>query len=200
MASRTNAMSEITRFWLQSRHGCVVDEAVPVKVTNNYSDIDLIALRPDLNPWFLPDGSQVIRAIVETKDEHDFDPSGKEFGKYLRADAERLGDELYIAAKAKDIKFSMLRQEHFEKAAQIFGVADFDRLFVVHALDPVVRSQLAPTLAARQRIHWITIREVVGDLQKWYPLHQSKAALRYNLIGDLWHLLVGYCGLQVPVE
>jgi hypothetical protein len=48
MSSRSNALTEITRLWLQARHGCLVDESIPVPVPYALSDIDLIALRPDL--------------------------------------------------------------------------------------------------------------------------------------------------------
>lgn len=195
MAARSNAIAEITRFWLQSRYGCVVDEAVPVIVPYNYSDIDLIALRPDLSAWTLPDGTQVTRLIVETKDEHDFDPNGRDMGRRLLQDLQALGDEQYSPAGRK-VNFSMLRQEHFETATKLFGTTEFDRLFVVHALDPLVRSELCPPLSTKQRIHWLTIKEVIVDLQEWYRLHPRKAMLRHTLVGDLWHLLVGYCGLQ----
>jgi hypothetical protein len=196
MAARSNAISELTRFWLQTRHGCLVDEAIPVKVRYAHSDIDLAALRPDLRPWPLPDGTQIARAIIETKDEHDFDPDGRDFGKRLRADVKVMSDNLYIPAEQKAC-FSMLRQQHYEAATTFFGTADFDRLFVVHALDQQVRSELCPPLAMHKRIHWLTVREVVMDLQQWYEQHSSRATLRHTLMGDLWHLLVGYCGLRV---
>ena len=65
MAARSNAISELTRFWLQTRHGCFVDEAIPVKVPHAHSDIDLAALRSDLQSWSLPNGAPIIRAIIE---------------------------------------------------------------------------------------------------------------------------------------
>ncbi len=49
MPARSNAMSELARFWLESRHGCVVKECIPVPVKYGLSDIDLLALRPDSN-------------------------------------------------------------------------------------------------------------------------------------------------------
>jgi hypothetical protein len=195
VAARNNAIAETTRFWLQSQHGCLVDEAIPVKVPFGHSDIDLVAMRPDLQPWSLPDGTPIVRAIIETKDEHDFDPSGRDFGKRLAADVTVMGSGLFIPV-GKEARFSMLRQQHYEKAAIFFGTTDFSRLFVVHALDPQVRAQVCPALAAQKRIHWLTIREVVTDLQCWYEQHANPATLRHTLMGDLWHLLVGYCGLK----
>ncbi len=195
MAARSNALSEITRFWLQARHGCLVDESIPVKVPYNYSDIDLVALRPDLQSWTLPDGTLITRAIIETKDEHDFDPAGRDFGKRLCADVAVMGSNQFIPV-GKEAKFSMLRQHHYEKAAAYFGTNDFTRLFVVHALDPQVRSEVCPTLAKEKNIHWLTVQEVVMDLYQWYEHLESRAALRHTFVGDIWHLLVGYCGLK----
>jgi hypothetical protein len=54
---RSNACSELTRFWLQTRHGCAVDEGIAVPVPYALSDIDLLAIHPRLERWGLPDGS-----------------------------------------------------------------------------------------------------------------------------------------------
>jgi len=199
MASRSNALSEIIRFWLQSRHGCLVAESVPVKVPRNYSDIDFVAIRPDLRAWVLPDGTRVVRAIVEAKDEHDSDPTGRDFGKRLVRDVEALGDALYIG-QGEEAHFSMLRQEHYEVATHIFGATEFHRIFVVHALDEQVRRDVCPTLAKEKRIHWVTVREIVADLMKWYESCENRSTLRHTLVGDLWHLLIGYCGLRPQTD
>lgn len=199
MAARSNALSELTRFWLQARHGCLIDEAVPVKVPYAHSDIDLVALRPDLQPWSLPDGTLITRAIIETKDEHDFDPAGRDFAARLRSDVNAMGENLYIPAGQK-ANFTMLRQQHFEKAAALFGTTDFDRLFVVHALDRQVRAEICPSLAKNKRIHWLTAPELVMDLYQWYKGYDNRATLRHSLVGDLWHLLVGYCGLKLALD
>jgi len=195
MAARSNALSELTRFWLQSRHGCLIDEAIPVKVPYAHSDIDLVAVSPDFQPWSLPDGTQVIRAIVETKDEHDFDPEGRDFGKRLRADVIALGESHFIPV-GKEAHFSMLRQQHYETAAALFGTTEFHRLFIVHALDEQVRHEICPGLAQDKRIHWLTVREVATDLLTWYEHLNHRAPLRHTFMGDLWHLLVGYCGFK----
>ncbi len=194
MASRSNALSELTRFWLQSRHGCLVAESIPVKVPRAYSDIDFVAMRPDLQTWALPDGTPVKRAIVETKDEHDFDPNGQGFGRRLRADDKALGENLYIPS-GKEARFSMLRQEHFETAVSLFGTSEFHRLFVLHALDEEVRRQICPRLALK-RIHCLTVQELIADLIAWYETLDHPAMLRHTLIGDLWHLLIGYASLR----
>ncbi len=195
MTARSNALSELTRFWLQSRHGCLVAESIPVKVPYGHSDIDFVAIRPDLRAWTLPDGTQVLRAIVETKDEHDFDPKGQDFGKRLLEDINALGDAQYIV-QGKKAHFSMLRQEHYETAAAIFGTTEFHRIFVVHALDEQVRREVCPSLAREKRIHWLTVQDVVADLIEWYEELSSRSALRHTLMGDLWHLLIGYCSLR----
>lgn len=195
MAARNNAILELTRFWLESQQGCLTSESIPVKVPFGHSDIDLVAARLDSQSWSLPDGTKIIRAIIETKDEHDFDPTGRDFGKRLAADVAVMGDNLFIS-KGQKAQFSMLRQEHFEKAATIFGTKDFSRVFVVHALDPQIRAQICPDLAIHKNIHWLTIRDIVMDLQQWYKLHANPASLRHTFMGDLWHLLIGYCGLE----
>jgi len=46
MATRNNALSEITRFWLQECHGLFLRESVPVRVTRGISDIDFVVTSP----------------------------------------------------------------------------------------------------------------------------------------------------------
>src|SRR5215216_8006809 len=168
MATRSNACSELTRFWLEARHGCLVGEGIPVKVPYALSDIDLVALHPLGHSIPLPTGPRIgPHLIVETKDEHDWEPLGREFGALLRADVLQMGDQPFIPRGGKQVKFSMLRQEHYERAVTLFGNDDFDRLFVVHAIAPEVWADLGPTLSHR-RIHWITVPEVVADLLQWY--------------------------------
>jgi hypothetical protein len=76
----------------------------------------------------------------------------------------------------------------------LLGTQDFDRLFVVHALDPRVRVELGPVLAERQ-IFWLTIPELVADIYAWYQTYPRRAALRRSPTGDLLHLLFGLCRL-----
>ena len=198
MASRSNACSELTRFWLEARHGCLVGEGVPVKVPSAHSDIDLVALHPLGQAFPLTTGATIgPRVIVETKDEHDWDASGREFGAFLQTDLAKMDDRLFIPRGAKGVKFSMLREEHFDRAVSLFGDGDFDRLFVVHAIDPRVLAEVAPTLSQR-RICWMTVPQIVGDLLHWYRSHEHQTTLRNTLVGDLFHLLVGFCGLELP--
>lgn len=194
MATRSNAIAELTRFWLQARHGCLLDESVAVRVPYGTSDIDFVAMRPDGDAWALPNGSQLRRAIVEVKDEHDDDKYGTRFGKALRVDTEMMGLEPWVSGGSKPY-FTMLRQEHYAKATQLFGTNDFDRVFVVHAPSITLLSDLVPALITR-RIHWLTIHEVVADLTVWYGDGKNRAFLRHTLAGDLWHLLIGFCGLR----
>lgn len=195
--ARTNACAELTKFWLQARHGCLVDESIPVAVPRALSDIDIVGIKSDLTRFVLPNGTIVgPRVIVESKDEHDWDPTGREFGQLLRRDIEALEGPC-IPSAVTGVKFTMLRQQHFEAAIQYFGTEDFDRLFVVHALDPLVHAELAPLMEER-RIYWITIPQLVRDLLDWYAEHPRPAGLRYSAVGDMVHLLVGYCGLTLP--
>ena len=198
MTARTNACSELTRFWLEARHGCFVSEGIPVKVPYGHSDIDLVALHPLGKTLTLPSGVTIgPRLIVETKDEHDWDASGREFGQLLASDMTKFAGRSYIPRGAKAVKFSMLREEHFDRAVDLLGSRDFYRLFVVHAIDPRVLEEFQAALA-RNRIYWITVPEIVRDLLGWYQRHGQQTTLRNTLVGDLFHLLIGFCSLQLP--
>ena len=140
------------------------------------------------------------RLIVESKDEHDFDPRGRDFGRWLQSDFAAMAGNRYVpTGNTGQIKFSMLRQSHFEVARTLFGTEDFDRLFVVHAIDAGMLTA-ARAMLATHRIHWLTANEVVHDLTRWYRQHPRPSGLRHSLIGDLWHLLVGFCGFTPPQE
>lgn len=194
MSSRSNAIAELTRFWLQARHKCLVDESLPVPVRYGLSDIDLIAIRCDSSHFTLTSGVTVgPRLIVETKDEHDWEPKGIEFGKSFKADIEKMQGEMYVPAKIAGVKFTMLRQQHFEIASNFFGTNDFDRLFVVHAMEAKMREEIQLMLTPAHRIHILVITELVEDLRKWYVTHQRPSGLRNTLTGDIWHLLIGFC-------
>jgi hypothetical protein len=194
MPTRSNALTEVTRLWLQTRHGCLVDESVPVPVKYGLSDLDLVAIKPDLTTFKLPNGVLVgPRLIVETKDEHDWEPTGKDFGNMFEADVKKMGDQAYIPTKdSKGTKFTMLREEHFAVASKLFGTKEFERLFVVHNIQLDIKARIAAQTHERS-IYIVTAHEVVGDLLDWYRDHPRKAALRNTLTGDLWHLLIGYC-------
>lgn len=199
MAARSNACSEVTRFWLEARHGCLVSESIPVPVPYGQSDLDLVAIHPALRRIALPDDRQVgPRFIVEAKDEHDWDASGRDFGKLLLADVDKMGTQRFVPRSVPGtVKFSMLRQAHFEKAAAIFGTDDFDRLFVVHAIAPPAGSDVLARLT-EHRIFWLSVPEVVADLVGWYRVHPRPTSVRTWLVGDLLHLLVGFCRLELP--
>ncbi len=72
-----------------------------MRVPYGTSDIDLVAMRPDGTAWQLPDGTAIVRAIIETKDEHDFDPADHDFAKRVRADVAALGDGRFIPKSQK---------------------------------------------------------------------------------------------------
>lgn len=194
--ARFNAASELATFWIDVRHGFLVTESVPVAVPYGLSDIDILAMHPDGSTFTLPNGQTVgPRVIIEAKDEHDFDPKGKAFGKALRSDMAAMGDARYVLSKlTTPIKFSMLREAHYRVACDRFGVDDFDRLFIVHAVDPIAVADLQALMAER-RIWWVTLPEIVRDLEEWYRKHPRPTGLRHSPVGDLLHLLFGYCGV-----
>jgi hypothetical protein len=118
----------------------LVDEAIPVPVPYALSDIDIVTARRDMTSFSLPGGETVgPRLIVETKDEHDWEGTGKEFGSLFSADVAKMNGLPFIPKGTKGVKFTMLRQEHYEVATGFFGTSEFDRLFVVHAITPSVR-------------------------------------------------------------
>jgi hypothetical protein len=200
MPTRSNATCEVTRLWLQSRHGYLVRESLPVPVKYALSDIDLVAMHPNEQPLQLPNGSSIgPRLIVETKDEHDWEATGKEFGKLLRADMQKMKGQPFIPEYEKGTKFTMLREQHYRRATELFGTDVFDRLFVVHAIDRTVLDEHAVAFKAA-RIHWLTIRELMSDLYTWYGRHPRATELRNELVGDVFHLLVGFCGFCLPVS
>lgn len=58
------------------------------------SPIDLVAMRADLTPFNLPNGTQIgPRVIVEANAEHDWDITGREFGAALRHDLGMMADQ-----------------------------------------------------------------------------------------------------------
>jgi hypothetical protein len=202
MAARSNAASELTRLWLEYRHGCIVRESLQVTVPSNYSDIDFAGIHRTLGTFKLPDGSVVgPRIIVETKDEHD-GPTGRVLGNLLRADLEKLSPEGFIKRNTSDVKYTMLKEEHFDVARAFFDSAEFDRIFVIHALDDAVRAEVSPSLAQNHRIHWMTIPELASDLRDWYVASDrpTRISLRNTLAGDLFHLLVGFCGFGIEEQ
>lgn len=108
-----------------------------------------------------------------------------------------MGNNRFVPSTTEGTRFSMLRQEHFEHAAELFGTDGFDRLFMVHAIDPEVVTGL-PGRFGEERIYWRMIPTVVEDLMAWYRGFRRLASLRHSLIGDLIHLLAGYCSLTLP--
>jgi hypothetical protein len=198
---RVNACSELTKFGIEVRHGYLVTESIPVSVPYGQSDIDILAVHPTSGSIRTPRGDLLGgRIIIESKDEHDFDPKGTVFGNCLKQDTSYFGEARFVpTGTSAQIKFTMLRQAHFEKAASILGTGDFDRLFVVHAIDQAVLDELRPLLA-RRRIFWLTIPEIVRDLELWYRAHPRPTGLRHSPVGDMLHLLLGYCGVSMPLD
>jgi hypothetical protein len=105
VAARPNACSELVRLWLEARHGYLVGEGIPVPVRYGLSDIDLVALHPQSLTKPIPNGSSIgPRVIVETKDEHDWDATGREFGDALRSDLAQMATTRFIPRGAKGVE------------------------------------------------------------------------------------------------
>ena len=205
MSNRQNAMSEIVRFWLESKIGFFVKESVPVKVERNYSDIDFIAISPDYKDREINIVEHDIhilckRAIIEVKDEHDYDPYGNDFSKSIIYDTTNILEPNNFLPEGIKIRFNMLRKEHFEVAKNIFGTDDFQKILIVHKLNTTGEhtrngekfkeniNNCLNTLK-EHNIFFIEFNSILNDLYKWY---RPTSSLRNTFIGDSWHLLVGY--------
>ena len=198
MAARSNAGTELTRLWLEFRHDYLVRESLQVPVKGNYSDVDFLAVHVRMGSMQLPDGTALSpRIAVETKDEHDGVPP-RDFAKLLLRDLDLLNGKGVVERDTSGVKFTMLKEEHFETIKDFFGSVDFDRLLVVHAFDFGDRKQEAIDRARQHRIYWLTLPELARDLFQWYEGadRRKRIAMRNVITGDLFHLLVGYCGFR----
>lgn len=189
MATRSNALSEISRFWLQEQHGFFIRESVPVKVPHNWSDIDFAITSPS-GPQTLIKGIRIENAIVETKDERDFDPRGNDFAKRLMYDFSVLKDG--VIEERQSCNFSMLKEQHHEVAKKLFNTEDFAKIFIFHNLK---QSDALDTVQAQLRelnIHFITSAEMLGDIYDHLNSGKRTAAIRNSLVGDILDMLITY--------
>ncbi|MDR3363292.1 MAG: hypothetical protein LBO64_10725 [Desulfovibrio sp.] len=190
MAARSNALSEIARFWLQECYGLFLRESVSVKLKRNNSDIDFIATSPAGAVTIL-DRIRVSKAIVETKDERDFDPHGTDFAKRLANDYKLLQGNCIISPETSCC-FSMLRKEHHVEAEKIFGQGvDFSKIFIFHNLKKNGLEDILAELRNRD-IHVVTSFEMMSDIQKFLKESRSGAGVRNSLTGDILDMLVTY--------
>jgi len=194
MGARSNALSEIVRFWLQERHGLLLRESVPVKLIRNNSDIDFVVMSPKGNTTLLEDSDDPItfkNAIVEVKDERDFDKRGTDFAKRLRKDYNLLAENRMISVGTPCI-FSMLKEQHHKKAEEIFGTeADFSKIFIFHNLNKNGLSDILADLRDRN-IYFVTSFEILSDIQKFFRESRDGAGIRNSLVGDILDMLVTY--------
>jgi hypothetical protein len=195
MATRSNALSEIARFWLQECHGLLLRESVPVKVRQGISDIDFIVKSP-AGPVTLLGRITFTNAIVETKDERDFDPHGSDLAKRLLQDYDKLNENGMVNAETL-CNFSMLKEEHHKAAKGIFGQdAEFSKLFIFNNLN---RTGLEAKLAelCGRGIHFATSSEILSDIQKFFRESHPGAGVRNSLVGDILDMLVKYHKLEL---
>jgi hypothetical protein len=194
MATRSNALMEIARFWLQECHGLLLRESVPVKVKGNYSDIDFVVTSPT-GPVQKPLLGRITftNAIVETKNESYYDPRGTKFAKILRAHYNLLDENYLISAETK-CHFSMLKELHHEATKKIFGRdADFSKIFIFHNLDRTGLEDMLADLQGRD-IHFVTSFEMLADIQNFFTNDHPGAGVRNSLVGDILDMLVSYHG------
>ena len=193
MATRSNALSEIVRFWLQECHGLLLRESVPVKLQRNYSDIDFVVTAPGKKQVTLLSEIKFTNAIVETKDERDFDPRGLYFKKRLIADYEHIAaSSNYTIPKAeKNINFSMFRIQHHTKALDIFNEQNFSKLFIFHKLDMHGIDDIITDLKNKD-IHFISSEQILEDIHINFDTYRNGAGIRNSLVGDILDFLAHY--------
>ena len=195
MAERNNAISEIVRFYFETCKSCMTCESIPVKTNKNYSDIDLVAIPSDLNICELPNGIKFERAIIETKNELDYDKYGTDFAKRIIYDYSIVKNNNY-APSVSSVNFSMLSREHYEYASNIlFKNKKFIRIFIVHKIN-IDKDNVQECINNFKNIdvYFIQISDIINDLFKWYYNCQNKTIIRNSLVGDLIHLL-NYCNI-----
>jgi len=192
MAARSNALSEITRFWLQECQGLLLRESVPVELLRNNSDIDFIATSPNRKKVTLLGNISFVNAIVETKDERNYDKNGVDFSKRVAHDYDNNLDENYIIPKhAKNVNFSMLREQHNSKAMEIFGGCSFVKIFIFHNLCKTGIETKLDDLKGKG-IYFVTSREIIEDIFNNFSKYRKNAGIRNSLVGDIFDLLIDY--------
>lgn len=196
MAARSNALSEITRFWLQECYGLLLRESIPVKLKRNHSDIDFVAASP-AGPVTLLNRITFKNAIIETKDERDFDPRGIDFTKRLSYDFSLLQGRLIDGDVS--CNFSMLKKQHHEVAEGIFNSADFAKIFIFHNLKSAGLEDMIADLRIRE-IHIVTSSEMLSEIQTFFEKSRSGAGIRNSLVGDILDMLITYHGWGPRVD
>lgn len=190
MAERSNALSEITRFWLQECHGLLLKESIPVKLKHNNSDIDFAATSPAGSVTLL-NRITFKNAIIETKDERDYDSRGTNFSKRLIYDFGLLHNN--FINNDVPCNFSMLKKQHHEVAERIFNSADFAKIFIFHNIKSIGLEEIIADLYSRN-IHVVTSSEMLSDIQVFFKKSRSGSGIRNSLVGDILDMLITYHG------
>jgi hypothetical protein len=189
MAARSNALSEIVRFWLQECHGLFLRESIPVKVKYGNSDIDFIVTSPT-DPVTLLKRITFNNAIVETKDERDYDKNGTKFANFLSQHYNMLSEKHIISAETK-CHFSMLKKQHHSEAEKIFKGAAFSKIFIFHNLKIAGIENKIADLGSKG-IHFVTSFEVLTDIHEFFKNSHPGAGIRNPLVGDILDMLISY--------
>lgn len=187
MATRSNALSEISRFWLQECYGLFIRESIPVKLKHNNSDIDFAATTPGL-PVTILNKITFKNAIIETKDERDFDPNGKDFIKRLNYDFSIMKNN-FIDEDSK-CNFSMLKKQHHDKAEEIFHGVDFVKIFIFHNIY-ITNNEIIDRLIEKD-IYIIKSDEMLNDIINFMNTKYQGSGIRNSLIGDIFDMLIRY--------
>jgi len=189
MATRSNALSEIARFWLQERHKLFLRESIPVRVKNGNSDIDFVVTTPEESVTLL-ERITFKNAIVEVKDERDADKHGTSFAKWFCYESKLLQGRM-INEETK-CYFSMLKKQHHDKAEKIFNGTKFSKVFIFHNLNSArIEDHMIDDLRCRD-IHVVTSFEMLADIQNFFKIDHPGSGVRNSLVGDILDMLIMY--------
>lgn len=191
MAARSNALSEIIRFWLQDCHKLFIRESVPVKLHRSLSDIDFMATTGGDNPVVLLNNiPSFSKAIIESKDERDYDYWGRNFRKRIIYDKSVMVDA--VIPKGKKCNFTMLREEHHEVAKEYFNTDDFLKIFIVHHLPQDDEMYQLLEEMKKNNIYFIRSYEMLDDIFENFFRYRENSGIRNSLVGDIFDFLIRY--------
>jgi len=204
-----NAVVELARCWLTKRLGYHVDDTIPVrqskeavKVTTPM-DIDLICSHPRESEvrFSLGTINYVLprNLLVECKGWFDYPQATSGILKDLSDDIQLMGDNNFIPKRfGKDkLHFTFLKEEHYEKGKEVFGVATFARVLICPHLRESQRPRNRPlidkgTLLEKARgrgIFIVELNHMIEDLIDFCGEPEAKDFLRRNFVLEFLSLL-----------
>jgi len=197
------------RTWLTKRLGYFVDDAIPVRWSRKSvsrttpSDIDLICTHPRKQVIDLIDIGLKLHKnlLIECKGWFDYSIASSELLNGFKNDLDLMGVENVIpetASKKKDgFMFGILKKEVYDKAYQIYGSYEFQRLIIIPKIREKLKKRDGSVIIKKEILNEllkkgiivIEIDEIIKDLSNYLKLDESKDQRRKNFVLELIHLL-----------